>query len=575
MENIEHVIPKLSKIESKFIVEICNKIIKKNKVSEFDEIPQFLFKKEPSLACKIIYLSLAKKSRKLNDFSFCETERNAIFSKIVKTEFLATQNLQYQTNFSEHSNKESIELHEAIRMVYNVSVGRYPLAEEIDIWIGNFKNNVIDFTQFFLAMLSSEEAKSKNKILDGKGILLSLNDGEFIQATYEILLGRFAKAWEIDLWRDQIEKSISTRQDILTKIFTSAYQIQSEFAKAPPHDGLSCLVMGTGKHVSIKDWELKASTLKLSAVNIAPPPPHKYAYNFSIRKESDILVSAIASMYCGGEFIEQFMDNITGQYGFSECCELIIVDADSPENEYEVIKRYLAKFKNINYIRSKYRIGIYEAWNVAAKAARGKYLTNTNMDDLRRYDSLMLQAGVLERFNFVDVVYQDLYYTFDPGLSFEEIAQFGLQTTLPVITPHNMLEFNSPHNAPMWRKRLHDDLGFFETRYQSAGDYDFWLRCLAAGKKFFKINEPHVVYYQNPKGLSTRPDTRGIAEGCEILKIYGRKLVSKDVVMSRTKFLESIKACGGGLITDGGDRYQLVQQSLRNISRTKKYSVSA
>ncbi len=61
----------------------------------------------------------------------------------------------------------------------------------------------------------------------------------------------------------------------------------------------------------------------------------------------------------------------------------------------------------------------------------------------------------------------------------------------------------------MWRRRLHDELGLFDTRYRSAGDYEFWLRCAAAGKVFHRVADPHVVYYQNPQGYSTRADTTG------------------------------------------------------------------
>ena len=297
---------------------------------------------------------------------------------------------------------------------------------------------------------------------------------------------------------------------------------------------------------------------------------------FHIKSEPRILVSALASMYRGGDFIEQFMDNITGQDGFDDYLELVIVDADSPENEYEVIKKYLAQHKNINYIRCNYRIGIYDAWNVAAKAARGDYLTNTNMDDFRRHDSLQLQAGVLDNLPFVDVVYQDLYYTFDPRLSFEEISAFDYQTSLPVITPHNMMRHNSPHNAPMWRKRLHDELGYFDTHYKSAGDYEFWMRCLAAGKKFYKINDPHVVYYQNPQGLSTRPDSRGVVESMEINKIYCRKLVPSEIVISHEQFLQKLnsnKAISMD-VNNSKDRYVLAQQALRNLARHQKYTTA-
>ncbi|UJP04898.1 MAG: DUF4214 domain-containing protein [Nitrosomonas sp.] len=462
-------------------------------------------------------------------------------------------------------------LREAISQTYKLSVGREPIAEEITIWLNHFRDGV-KFHQFLLGMLTSPEAQSK-PALSSREILTAINNGEFVQIAYELILGRGAKAWEIDLWREKIENSSSSRSDVLAALFTSSYQLQIDQANAKPHDGSSCLVMGTGTHVSITDWEYKAKALAgKPQEKTKDNPNNKYNHRFSIHGHRRILVSALASLYRGGDFIEQFMDNITGQNGFDDWCELVIIDAESPEKEFETIKRYLSHHKNINYIRCNYRIGIYDAWNVAAKAARGEYLTNTNLDDLRRHDSFMLQAATLDNLKFVDIVYQDLYYTFDPRLTFEQIADFGLQTTLPVITIHNMLDFNSPHNAPMWRKRLHDEVGYFDCRYRSAGDYDFWLRCLVAGKKFYKINDPHVVYYQNPRGLSTRPDTRGLAESMEISKAYARKLVPNNVVVSRKEFMHSLSSVSGDQIVDSGDRYHLVQQSLRNIARSIKYA---
>jgi hypothetical protein len=46
------------------------------------------------------------------------------------------------------------------------------------------------------------------------------------------------------------------------------------------------------------------------------------------------------------------------------------------------------------------------------------------------------------------------------------------------------------------RKSLHRELGLFDTSFKSAGDWEFWLRCLWKGKKFYRTNTPHVVYYQ-------------------------------------------------------------------------------
>jgi Glycosyl transferase family 2 len=212
------------------------------------------------------------------------------------------------------------------------------------------------------------------------------------------------------------------------------------------------------------------------------------------------------------------------------------VDANSPEQEWEVIEKYQKVYDNIVYKRLNYRISVYQAWNLGVELARGCYLTNTNLDDLRRSDSIELQAALLDQNADVDVVYQDVYYSFDANLSFDAVAAYGFKTELPIITPHNMLQFNSPHNAPMWRKNLHDELGLFDTRYKSAGDYEFWARCVVAGKNFRKINTPHVVYYQNPKGISTEPNTRGLEEFHDVLRRYSRKLMSRTLLLSRRDF---------------------------------------
>jgi glycosyltransferase involved in cell wall biosynthesis len=220
--------------------------------------------------------------------------------------------------------------------------------------------------------------------------------------------------------------------------------------------------------------------------------------------------------------------------------ELIILDADSPEREWEVIEKYQQVYDNIVYKGLNYRVSVYQAWNVGVELAGGRYLTNTNLDDLRRSDSIELQAALLDRNSDVDVVYQDVYYSFDANLSFDAVAAYGFKTELPIITPHNLLQFNSPHNAPMWRKSLHDELGLFDTRYKSAGDYEFWLRCLVAGKNFRKINTPHIAYYQNPEGVSTNPDTRGAEEAHDLLRRYSRKLMSRALLLSRRDFLAEL-----------------------------------
>ena len=48
-------------------------------------------------------------------------------------------------------------------------------------------------------------------------------------------------------------------------------------------------------------------------------------------------ITLITSLYKGGKHIEAFLNNVTQQTAWEDC-DLFIVDANSPDHEYEVIK---------------------------------------------------------------------------------------------------------------------------------------------------------------------------------------------------------------------------------------------
>lgn len=396
-------------------------------------------------------------------------------------------------------------------------------------------------------------------------LLPAMPDGEYVQRAHEIVLGRGATGPEVVSWMDRLERGTATRAGLLAALFEEAAAREDAAAAPAPLRVPSCLVMGTGRQLTLDQW--RAEREAGAPTGTAPQPG--FHHRFHIRTEPKVLVSVLCSLYRGGDFIEQFMDNIVSQDCFRDHAELLVVDAASPDGEQATIRRYLARHANIHYRRTDTRIGIYDAWNLAGRMARGEYLTNANLDDLRRRDSLSLQAGVLDNLPYVDVVYQDLYYTFDPHMSFDEIAAMGHRTTLPAVTLHGMVAYNAPHNAPMWRRRLHDELGWFDTRYRIAGDYEFWFRCMAAGKAFYKVNDAHVAYFQNPGGLSTRADTAAIGEARAITRAYCRRLHG-EALTRPTRELAADLGIDAARIDAFPDRYAMVQAALRRLARTAK-----
>jgi hypothetical protein len=122
-----------------------------------------------------------------------------------------------------------------------------------------------------------------------------------------------------------------------------------------------------------------------------------------------------------------------------------------------------------------------------------------------------------------------------------------------------------PHNGPMWRRTLHDDIGMFNNDYKSAADFEFWMRCAIAEKCFYKINRSTVAYYVNPKGLSTNADTRGITEANDTTRRLNRRLISPFLTIKKTDLKEKLEEISGSAIPTT-DRYAMVQQALRAVS---------
>lgn len=415
-----------------------------------------------------------------------------------------------------------------VERIYQLALHRNPSSREARLRTRQVLDGRINIAALIEAIATSPEAKATRS---NGNVLSDMPNGKFIQLVYESLLGRGAMAEEIVHWDHMLRSGMSNRNHIVSDFFA-----QGATEQAPPNDPTFVHPMGTDKPISIAEWHERKNTIGGSAARKTA----KTYPSLTLGNRSKVLVSAIASLYRGGEFIDQFLRNITSQTIFESCCELVIIDAASPENESAVIASYMKRFPNIVYHRTSTRIGIYEAWNLGIEKARGLYVTNTNLDDLRRQDSFERQAEILEKFPFVDVVYQDFYYSFDGKVGFDEAAAIDARSNVPIITPYNLMRFNSPHNAPMWRRALHGDVGLFDASFKSAGDYDFWIRCVRASKVFYKVNDPHVAYFVNPKGVSTQPDTRGIDEGKRITRGHARGIISPRLVSSDDEFLSEL-----------------------------------
>tara|TARA_R110002020_G_scaffold78506_6_gene197428 strand:- start:1218 stop:3203 length:1986 start_codon:yes stop_codon:yes gene_type:complete len=253
-------------------------------------------------------------------------------------------------------------------------------------------------------------------------------------------------------------------------------------------------------------------------------------YALNTKLEDLPKISIITSIYDGDEYIRPFLEDVTRQTVFKEKCELILINANSPGNEEEVINEYLEKYPdNIVYKKLEEDPGIYAVWNMAIKMATGEYITNANLDDRKASNALERHALELYTNTDVDLVYSNMLITHKANETFENNSSNGERYNFPDFSLENLLRSNMPHASPMWRKTVHDKHGFFEEKYRSASDWDMWLRAASDGAKFKKFNDIVGLYYFNPKGMSTNPenDTWKRKEEIEIFKKYQKIYMSQ------------------------------------------------
>lgn len=215
--------------------------------------------------------------------------------------------------------------------------------------------------------------------------------------------------------------------------------------------------------------------------------------------------SSFCSFYKGQKFIQSYLENVLEQSIFEDI-EFVFLDCDSPENEKDIILPLTKQYDNIKYHKLGKDPGLYEAWNEAVKLCSSSIIGNWNIDDRKNKEGLEI---LLEQFNKdpdLDLAYG---FTYVSHIANEKYRDNNFTEIYPYL-PHsliNLLRNNSPHCMPLWRKRIHDKVGFFDTSYKTASDGDLWLRCAVAGCKISMINHPVGLYYENPNGRSTNPET--------------------------------------------------------------------
>ena len=246
------------------------------------------------------------------------------------------------------------------------------------------------------------------------------------------------------------------------------------------------------------------------------------------------LVSVIVPTYNYGRFIEETLECLRAQtYVNWEC---IVVDDGSTDDTADRVSRFMERDARFKFLRQE-NARQAAAKNNGLRNSAGQYIQFLDADDLIEPQKFEKQVQYLEAHPEVDIVYGSMRYfkTETPAERLHwmwgenkpwmpEISGSGKEV-LTALVRQNIMVINSP----LMRRRVVDAVGLFDNVLPPAEDWDYWLRCAAAGMRFQFQDWPGTMALVRWHSSSSSNDRR---------KMYSSMMLAREKVDALTEDAE-------------------------------------
>lgn len=209
-----------------------------------------------------------------------------------------------------------------------------------------------------------------------------------------------------------------------------------------------------------------------------------------------IKISVITSVYKGIEYIESFFCNFLQIDNISEV-ELVMVLNEPTREEINIVTEYKKRIFHFIVIEVN-RESLYASWNRAIKLSHGKYLAMWSIDDCRTPESLSAQSNILDKNPTYLIATGNYYKIFKYG----DTKGFLKKDSALKKDVNGYTQFRNGCFL-MWKKELHDYIGYFDEQFKISGDSEFYMRAMYNGYKVVSTNSLLGYFLrESNKGLS-------------------------------------------------------------------------
>lgn len=208
-----------------------------------------------------------------------------------------------------------------------------------------------------------------------------------------------------------------------------------------------------------------------------------------------MMISVITSLYNCERYLSGFFSYLLKTDNLNEC-EFIFIHNKPQGNEEGIIEQFIKEHSGINikYIKLDFVETLYASWNRGIKSSEGKYIAIWNVDDIRMPDSLRIQAQALDENVNAKICYGDMY-------GMEKYGVLEGKLFYHPVYPEKKNDFLRSHYIgcfPMWKREIHNKVGYFDEQYRLVGDYEFQIRA-ARNFELVKTNKILGYYLINEK----------------------------------------------------------------------------
>ena len=228
------------------------------------------------------------------------------------------------------------------------------------------------------------------------------------------------------------------------------------------------------------------------------------------------VITAIGPLDIYEKYIPRYIKNVKDQHFFTQTEHIIVYSEWSKHFEN------LKELNNFKLIKEDELLGVYNAWNIGIKNSTTEYITNWNVDDLRHPVNTKIKYDLLEKNPEYSLAYNWYVATKNDN---EDFYNIDLNNKSYLKYPDNfhtrVLENCYAGPDPVWKKSLHDKVGYFDYKdFNTIGDWEMWIRFAKEGYKFKLIPEVLCIYLDHNQTVSQRQHDKVNKEKERLQKKY-------------------------------------------------------